>query len=49
MIDCLVDGELNDQLSAADLDDAVTLGGLQAGGFGVEDDLSHVWFPVGGA
>ena len=30
-----------DQLHAADFDDAVPLGGLQAGGFSIEDDLSH--------
>ena len=29
------------QFDATDLDDAVALGGLQAGGFGVQYDLSH--------
>ena len=31
-----------DQLDAADFDYAMALPGLQAGGFGVENDLSHV-------
>ena len=30
-----------DDLDAADLDDAVPQLGLEAGGFGVEDDLTH--------
>ena len=30
-----------DELDRPDLDDAVTLLGLEAGGFGVEDDLAH--------
>jgi hypothetical protein len=29
------------ELNAADLDDAVTVAGREARGFGVEDDLSH--------
>jgi hypothetical protein len=29
------------ELDAADFDDAVSLFGLEAGGFGVEDDLAH--------
>jgi hypothetical protein len=32
--------EAIDQLDAAELDDAV-LAGVEAGGFGVEDDLAH--------
>jgi hypothetical protein len=37
-----------DQLHAAYFDDAMAFGGFKAGGFGVEDDLSHGWllFPV---
>jgi hypothetical protein len=30
-----------DQLEARDLDDPVTLLGVEAGGLGVEDDLTH--------
>ena len=30
-----------DELDAADLDDPVALGGFEAGGFGVENDLAH--------
>ena len=30
-----------EQLDAADLDQAVTLDGIEAGGFGVEDDFAH--------
>src|SRR5690606_16566508 len=43
-IDVLVEGaagrELVDHLDAAELDDPV-LAGIKAGGFGVEDDLTH--------
>jgi len=30
------------QLDAADFDDAVARAGVQAGGFGIENDLAHV-------
>jgi len=33
--------ELTDELDGADFDDAMTLVWLEAGGFGVEDDLAH--------
>jgi hypothetical protein len=38
-----------DHLDAADLDDAVAALGAQAGGFGVEEDLSHRGVPCSGA
>ena len=38
-----------DHLDAADLDDAVALGGVQAGRFGVQEDLSHGVYRSGAA
>src|SRR5450759_212111 len=37
-----------EQLDAADLDQAVTLQGIQPGGFGVEDDFAHFFVRSGG-
>ncbi len=34
-------GKMIHQLDAADFDDAVTFAGLEAGGFGIEDDFTH--------
>ena len=34
-------GNIVHELDAADLDDAMTRGGIEAGGFGVKDDLAH--------
>lgn len=45
-VDVLVVGaprrQVIEQLDRADLDDAVALGGLEPGGFGVEDDFTHL-------
>ena len=34
-----------DELHTADLDDAVALGRLEACRFGIQNDLSHVFYP----
>ena len=38
-----------EQLDAADFDEAMTLVGIQPGGFGVEDDFAHVYLLAGTA
>jgi hypothetical protein len=48
-VDVLMEGAAGraivDQLDAADLDDAVAAIGFDAGGLGIEDDLTHGWRP----
>jgi hypothetical protein len=38
-------GAAADQLDRSDFDQAVAQVGLEAGGFGIEDDLPHATFP----
>ena len=41
-VEGLAGRDVVEQLDAADLDDPVAVGRVEAGGFGVEDDLAHI-------